>query len=273
MKKYVYMAAGLFNVETNMVNGYLTKRLEDGFAEKALTINGEAVDAQCYLPQRDGFETGKIASFLAHAKTVLNPDGEEDGGAMAAGSGKLTAGEVVMYTPYYLDLGYFMSNAVAVIANLDEPIDVGLVVEISYARLCNIPVIGIRTDLRTPLGKPSEILSINPFVVEQCDCFLWAETPRGNFSDVLAATDKIYEETDKQLRKLIDLADKGNEMRRSANPIFKNIVEGSDFLFSNLKGDFHSKDNMTKIVKNFDEHKDFLREIAPQLISVGKPGQ
>ena len=260
MKKYVYIAAGLFNVETNTVNAYLTKKLESSFSKSPLIHNGASVDAKCYLPQRDGFEVGKIAAFLHHAKKILP-------------HGRLTASDVVMYVPYYLDLGYFMSEAVAVIANLDEPIDAGLVVEISYARLCNIPVIGIRTDLRTPLGETGDILSINPFVVEQCSCFIWSETPKGNYDELISETDKIIDEIEKQLRKWAANPEKENNMKESENPIFKHIVQGSDMLFSNLTGDIHSKENMTKIIKSFEENQDFLLAIAPETKKLGTPGE
>jgi hypothetical protein len=261
MTNYIYMAAGLFNVETNMVNAYFTKKIEEALRNKKLVYRGQEIDSQCYLPQRDGFEVGKIADFIQHAGSILPPDS------------KLTAAEVVMYVPYYLDLGFFMSNSVAVVANLDEPIDNGLMVEISYAHLCNIPVIGLRTDLRTPLGARADILSINPFIVEQCDCFVWSETPPGELEDVMLHTDKIIAEIEKLLHRWVADPEKGNEMRKSDNRIFKNIIKGSDLLFGDLQGDIHTDENMTKIVKNFAKHRDFLMQIAPELVPIGTPGQ
>jgi hypothetical protein len=261
MKNYIYMAAGLFNVETNMVNAYFTKQLEAFYAKNPLTKRGEEIQAKCYLPQRDGFEVGKIADFISHAGHILPPDG------------KLTAAEVVMYVPYYLDLGYFMSNSIAVVANLDEPIDNGLMVEIAYAKLCNIPVIGLRTDLRTPLGERTNILSINPFIIEQCDCFIWSQTPPGDFDDVMSHTDSIITELEKRIRKWVADDSKSNEMRESQNPIFKNIIKGSDLLFSDLEGNIHTDENMTKIVKSFAKHAEFLMEIAPELVPIGTPGE
>lgn len=260
MTNYIYMAAGLFNVETNMVNAYFTKKLEAFFESNPLTKDGNQIPVQCYLPQRDGFEVGKIADFIAHAGTVLP-------------KGKLTASEVVMYVPYYLDLGYFMSNSVAVVANLDEPIDNGLMVEVAYAKLCNIPVIGLRTDLRTPLGQRTDILSINPFIIEQCDCFIWSQTPPGDLEDVLSHTDTIIDELEKRIRKWVADSGKGNQMRSSDNRIFKNIIKGSDMLFSDIVGDIHTEENMTKIVKNFAQNADFLMEIAPELVPIGIPGE
>lgn len=261
MKHYVYMAAGLFNVETNLVNAYFTKVLEASFEKEPLTRDGKELSAQCYLPQRDGFEVGKIAGFLAHAKDILPP------------KSKLTPAEVVMYVPYYLDLGYFMSDAVAVVANLDEPIDNGLMVEISYAHLCNIPVIGLRTDLRTPLGARDNILSINPFIVEQCDCFIWSETPPGDYLAVVTHTDRIIQKVDEHLRKWVASPEKGNRMRASENPIFQNVIKGSELLFSDLEGDIHTPENLTKIIKIFAEHQEFLLQITPELVTIGVPGQ
>lgn len=260
MKNYIYMAAGLFNVETNMVNAYFTKKLEAFFAKNPLTRDGKQIPVQCYLPQRDGFEVGKIADFIAHAGKIL-PEG------------KLTASEVVMYVPYYLDLGYFMSNSVAVVANLDEPIDNGLMVEVAYAKLCNIPVIGLRTDLRTPLGQRTDIMSINPFIIEQCDCFIWSQTPPGDLDDVMSHTDTIIEELQKRIQKWVADTSKGNQMRSSENPIFRDIIKGSDMLFSELDGDIHTEENMTRIVKSFAANADFLMKIAPELVPIGIPGE
>jgi len=261
MKKYIYMAAGLFNIETNMVNAYFTKQLEEFYSKKPLEKDGKEIPVQCYLPQRDGFEVGKIAGFIASAGHILPP------------GSKVTASEVVMYVPYYLDLGYFMSNAVAVVANLDEPIDNGLMVEIAYAKLCNIPVIGLRTDLRTPLGQRTDILSINPFIIEQCDCFIWSETPPGDLDTVMSHTDKIIAELEKRIRKWVGDESKGNEMRESDNTIFKNIIKGSDLLFGDLEGDIHTDENMTKIVKSFVKNAPFLMQIAPELVPIGVPGE
>lgn len=51
-----------------------------------------------------------------------------------------------------MDIGQLLYQSDFVLANLDEPIDTGVLTEIMMAREMNIPVIGYRSDLRTPFG-------------------------------------------------------------------------------------------------------------------------
>jgi hypothetical protein len=81
------------------------------------------------------------------------------------------------------------------------------------------------------------------------------------------------DELEKRIRKWVADSSKGNQMRDSDNPIFKNIIKGSDMLFGDIDDDIHTRANMTKIVKNFAKNADFLMEIAPELVPIGTPGE
>lgn len=252
MKKpseYIYVAAGLFNANTNMFNAYLTKQLE------------ESLDYQCFLPQRDGFETGKMIPFFNTIKDELGLDENAD-----PKKAEELATAIARYVPYYLDLGYFLSRSVAIVAILDEPIDVGLVVEISYAAICNIPVIGVRTDLRTPLGNMGDTIGINPFPVEQCDCFIKADTPAGDYDQVMETTDSLTNEIKEKLEEWIPK--KKNNMMENENPIFQDLIKGSEMLFWDIGEDRHTRENMLKIAHRFRENKEFLLSIVPQLVKI-----
>lgn len=242
-KDFIYVAAGLFNANTNMYNAYLTKNLE-------------SLGYSCYLPQRDGFEVGRFIAFLNTAKDALGVEETSDSNL---------AEEVARYVPYYLDLGYFMSRSIAIVANLDDPIDTGMVVEIAYSSICNIPVIGVRTDLRSPLGNVEDVIGINPFPVEQCDCYIKAYPPTGNYDDVFKKTDFIIGKVDEKLKEWIPK--KKNNMTENDNPIFKNLVKGAEILFSDID-DIHTQDNMIKIAQRFAGNKEFLLSIAPELVSI-----
>jgi hypothetical protein len=89
----------------------------------------------------------------------------------------------------------------------------------------------------------------------------------------MSHTDSIITELEKRIRKWVADDSKSNEMRESQNPIFKNIIKGSDLLFSDLEGNIHTDENMTKIVKSFAKHAEFLMEIAPELVPIGTPGE
>ena len=242
-KGFIYIAAGLFNGNTNLFNAYITDHIEQaGF--------------RAYLPQRDGFEVAKFIAFLRAAKSVF----DQQDPAIATNIGR--------YVPYYLDLGHFMSRSIAVVANLDDPLDSGMVVEIAYAKMCNLPVIGVRTDLRSPLGEVEDTIGINPFPVEQCDCFIKAYPPTGGYETVIERTDAILAKVNEKLTEWIPR--KKNNMRdpNNSNPIFQDIVKGADILFGNLEGDLHSKENMIEIAKRFAANQKLLLGIAPELVSI-----
>lgn len=93
------------------------------------------------FPQRDGFEFGNL---------------------MRAFYNKLPSEEIspaVQKIIYLLDMGIFIPKSDIVLAILDEPLDEGMVVEISYAKMIRKLVIGIRTDVRSPYGSILEPLT------------------------------------------------------------------------------------------------------------------
>jgi nucleoside 2-deoxyribosyltransferase len=235
----IYLASGIFNINTNIYNAYLAKQLE-------------ARGYNCFLPQRDGFEVANYFIFLEAAREYFS---EEE------------ASIISHYVPYYLDLGYFMSRSIATVANIDEPVDLGMVVEIAYARFCNIPVIGLRTDLRSPLGNATDVIGINPFPVEQCDCYIKADTPTGGYDEIIEATNVIIDKIEEKLREWI--ARKKSNMTENDNPIIKDIIKGSDILFTDLDmNEIHTKESMKEIAERFIENKKFFLANAPELVSI-----
>jgi hypothetical protein len=57
---------------------------------------------------------------------------------------------------YYLDMGVLLKDSDVIQANLDEPLDEGVVVESSYGKLMGKLVIGLRTDLKSPYGRTDD---------------------------------------------------------------------------------------------------------------------
>ncbi|MEM7217310.1 MAG: nucleoside 2-deoxyribosyltransferase [Pseudomonadota bacterium] len=235
---YVYLAAGLFNLGTNFQNAYIANRLEEhGY--------------RCFLPQRDGFEVARFVEFLQQAK---------DNDAT-----RRYASEIAHFVPYYLDLGYFLSRSIAVVASLDDPLDSGMIVEISYARLSNLPVIGFRSDIRSPLGNVSEEIAINPFPVRQCDVYIKAATPTGDLASVYRATDAFVETIESELRARVPL--KHNRMATSDNPVLQDIVKGAAILFDGLSRPFGT-DAMREIANRYVQHKDFFDAQQPKFLAI-----
>lgn len=127
-KKTIYFAAALFNTRELLGNADLAECLE-------------AKGYRVFLPQRDGFEFTKLGATLALFLPAadVNP-----------------ALQDIIYT---LDLAWALRNAHTALANFDEQIDPGVVVEMVYATFaCNKVTIGYRTDATTPFGDFAESL-------------------------------------------------------------------------------------------------------------------
>ena len=59
--------------------------------------------------------------------------------------------KAVAFIIYLADLNKLFQASVC-LANLDEPLDPGVLIEIMYAKQLGIPVVGYRCDSRTPFG-------------------------------------------------------------------------------------------------------------------------
>lgn len=125
VKTVIYPAASLFNARETFFNSVLVEKLEN-------------LGYETNFPQRDGFEFGNLKEAL---------------------SGMVPANEInsaVSTVIYYLDMGVLLKGSDVILANLDEPLDEGMVVESSYGKLMGKFVIGIRTDIRSPYGRPDD---------------------------------------------------------------------------------------------------------------------
>ncbi|NOQ55654.1 MAG: hypothetical protein GQ477_02490 [Nanohaloarchaea archaeon] len=93
----IYFAAALFSGRETYFNIALTNILEDeGYTVK--------------LPQRDGFEFGRLEASLSD---LLEPE-------------EVTP--ALQKIIYFLDMGIFVAESDMVLANLDEPIDEGVAI-------------------------------------------------------------------------------------------------------------------------------------------------
>ena len=123
----IYLAAALFNGRETYFNSHLVEKLE----ERGYKTN---------FPQRDGFEFENLKKAFSNK---LPPE---------------QIGSAVQKVIYSLDMGKLVPQSDIVLANLDEPVDEGVVVEVSYAKLFGKFVIGMRTDVKSPYGSFSDEL-------------------------------------------------------------------------------------------------------------------
>lgn len=117
---YIYFAASLFNTKECLFNVAIAKKLEN-------------LGHKVYLPQRDGFEFSQLTQLL--------PDHFSESDKSKA----------VAWIIYLADLAK-LSRGTVCLANLDEPLDPGVLIEMMYAKQLGIPTIGYRCDSRTPFG-------------------------------------------------------------------------------------------------------------------------
>lgn len=229
----VYIGAGLFNGRETYFNSLLAEGLEKrGY--------------QTFLPQRDGFEFGNLACAL---------------------SGRLEQDEIegaVQDVIYFLDMGSFIPRSDVLVANWDEPIDEGLAVEASYARLMNKTVIGFRTDVRSPYGSPSGRLGgMHCFPARQADYFL--------LQDMASRTPQERQEQMDELVQRIDATiDTGYVMKQDRlppyvrdNPRMRPVLDGADVLFGGIDN-LHSSEGIDALAARYVQNKDWLAALGPR---------
>jgi nucleoside 2-deoxyribosyltransferase len=228
----IYLSSGMFNADTNLYNACLTKYLE-------------SKSYNCYLPQRDGLSVAQLSTYLQKH----NPE---------------VANEISCYVPYYFDLGCGMKNAIAVVANMDDLVDIGMTVEVSYASISNLPVVGVRTDIKSPFGNVNDLISINPFPVMQCDVYFATKPFDGEYKEIMSHLDDVFKIVEESVEKLIKI--KSNNMTHSKNPVIINILKAAAILFDGIK-DIHTEEAMQEVVKRYLENQKFFDSIVPKSIT------
>ena len=234
-KIVIYPAAALFNGRETHFNSHLVEGLE-------------RIGYKTNFPQRDGFEFGNLTKAL---------------------SGKLQQnqiGSAVQSAIYFLDMGVFVPKSDVVLANLDEPLDEGVVVEASYAKLMGKFVIGLRTDVRTPYGTPNENFGgMHFFPAYQSHQFLshymGSKTPEERGEQMSSLVQRIHSTIrEAEISHQESIPDYAKN-----NPNLQPILEGADLLFTGID-DIHSDNGFEEIASRYIHNKKRLEEIGPKLL-------
>jgi nucleoside 2-deoxyribosyltransferase len=233
-KIIIYSAAALFNARETCFNSQLVEGLEK---------LGYGVD----LPQRDGFEFGNLAKIL---------------------SGKLQHEQInssIQNIIYLLDMGIFIPRSDIVLANFDEPLDEGVVVEASYAKLMGKFIIGLRTDVRSPYGAPNDnFKGMHFFPALQTHKFIShyvsSKTPKEREEQMNSLVQKIHTEIQSAG---ISHKETTPEYVKS-NPNIYPVLEGAQLLFRGVE-DIHSEKGLEEITSRFILYKKRLEEITPKI--------
>ncbi len=242
----IYHAAALFSGREAAFNTAVTEELERTSSFRVL------------LPQRDGYEFGALQPALARRL----PDRSEDEIALA-----------VQSVIFVLDMGRFVADCDVVIANLDEPLDEGVVVEISYARMIGKPVIGFRTDARSPFGRLDDRLGgLHFFPAYQCDVLIrhaipaksqqTAEREIGLLVEALATA--IHDLRAKATRRPADNLEPGSPLGA--------VQRCAGFLFTGIE-DIHSDAGLAEVTERYLRHADQLAELMPAVRQVTSRSQ
>ncbi len=231
-KIVIYPAAALFNGRETHFNSQLVEGLEK-------------IGYKINFPQRDGFEFGNLTKAL---------------------SGKLQEdkiGSAVQNIIYFLDMGIFIPRSDVVLANLDEPLDEGVVVEASYAKLMGKFVIGLRTDIRSPYGTPMDNFGgMHFFPAYQTHQFIFHYMPSKTPEERNNQMSSLIQRIDNTIKNAkISPSDKLPEYARN-NPNLQPLLEGANLLFSGI-ADIHSEEGLEEIVSRYIKNQERLKEIGP----------
>ncbi len=222
-KLTIYSAGSLFNGRETAFNSQLVEGLEGrGY--------------RTFFSQRDGFEFGNLKRVLSKKNFSR---------------WNVSVEKAVSDIIYLLDVGYFIPNSDVVVANLDEPIDSGVNVELCYSFFMGNYNIGFRTDVRSPYGDTNSLFcGAHPFPLHQCNTLIKHYMPC-----------KTTKEKNESFIKLVDKIDKViNKGRQNYNvsrqikhhPNIKKIIDAAETLFSGIK-DIHSEEGLEEIVNRYLE--------------------
>ncbi|MBX4210825.1 nucleoside 2-deoxyribosyltransferase [Candidatus Parcubacteria bacterium] len=226
----IYFASALFSAREALFNKLLAEKFEAA---------GETI----LLPQRDGFEFNRLSWAL---EEVLSE------------SEKSRAISIIIYL---LDIGKFLPACDIVMANLDEPIDEGVVVEMVMARTLGKYVIGYRTDVRSPYGNiKDDAHGAHFFPILQCDKFLW-RPPDENYG--IHSITKLFGHLHTTALETMEIWQQNRGPRRH-DPI-TGIIERAKYLFNGID-DLHSMTGLRDIAHRYNTKIDWLTGICPIII-------
>ncbi len=237
--KIVYNAAGLFNGRQSFFNIHLDKALSE-------------LGYYMITPQIHGFEFNNFDKKLSRK---------------ISGDVSLVHSSII----YFLDVGVYVAGCDVALANLDEPVDEGVVTEISYAKLLNKPVVGFRTDVRPGYGKLEEPLGgMHFFPAFQCDYFIKEYMPCNKVEKANVELVNLVKKIDNTI-KSIRFREK-SLIEQSINFYNCPAIFGASLLFPSDKSlpelvDYiHTDSGLDEIINNYKKNKKELDELLPRIV-------
>ncbi len=233
-KLTIYPAAALFNGR----EAYFNSQIGEGLEKRGYDTN---------FPQRDGFEFGNLAEAL---EDYLNPD---------------QIGSAVQNVIYFLDMGVFVPKSDVILGNLDESLDEGVVVELSYAKMMDKFTIGFRTDVRAPYGSSEDNLKgMHFFPAYQCNEFISHYMPSKTPGEREQQMESLIEKIDQTIEEADITPKKELPDYVISNPNVNSILEGAELLFQGIS-DIHSREGLGEIASRYLDYEIELGKISPKI--------
>eukprot|EP00350_Pseudokeronopsis_sp_OXSARD2_P005073 CAMPEP_0170541980 /NCGR_PEP_ID=MMETSP0211-20121228/1555_1 /TAXON_ID=311385 /ORGANISM="Pseudokeronopsis sp., Strain OXSARD2" /LENGTH=200 /DNA_ID=CAMNT_0010844903 /DNA_START=129 /DNA_END=732 /DNA_ORIENTATION=- len=166
--------------------------------------------------------------------------------------------QAVYWIIYLLDIGRFLYTSDVCLANLDEPLDPGLIVEMMFATHMGKHIIGYKTDMRTPYGISADIQGgMHSFCYFPChDYFLYSNEPIRSKEE----GKKVYDYLCAEIEKAV-IPKKGT-FKSETTPYAQQVVNLANKLFEGVI-DYNSDEGMLKIINNYSKIKDDLVAFGP----------
>jgi hypothetical protein len=163
---------------------------------------------------------------------------------------------------YLICCGKFLYESKVIVANMDEPLDPGVLVECMIAKEMGKPIIQYRTDSRNPYGNTGEFhKGMHFFPLFPCDHFIFLPTLQfGSKTQVQNFYNACADELDAAIRGIEDKiqGQADQNMTKQAKDIVKlskQLLEGAT--------DLQSENSMRRIFKNYIAMAPKLRKFEP----------
>ena len=233
----IYLAAALFALREKSFNVDLASRLEHRYGYKVVMI------------QRDGFQ-------FRHLDDSLKQN--------FPGNDVLKAEQVLIY---YLDMGYFIPRSDVIVAILDEEMDPGVLIEMTYANLLEKHIIGIRTDARSPYGA-EPATGLHFFALFQLDRYGFFGDKANTTAETSAGIDAIAKFIHDQIAVWDQQGQCGLKIGSAMlqSPTMKKLLDGADILYSGIPiKEINSPQQLQTIIKRYSDHQKELSDIYPEI--------
>jgi len=168
---------------------------------------------------------------------------------------------------YLADMGWFIPKCRVILANIDEPLDPGVLVEIVHARARGKRVIGYRTDVRSPYGTLNDPLrGVHFFPAYQCHSFLHFTEAGRSMADVDVSLNRLTSRLHQEIQRQLSLG-----IGSEASSVESTLSVLAERLFGGLEP-LNSPESLRIITDRSVAERDAIAMLRPALLDLGEPG-